>query len=100
MGHVWQTSESKTSAKQKKGGPRSRPVTGSKAERRWDQQRKRVGTAAQTPELYMAQQLEKRWGRPVNWSCSHCLHVAFADDHGYVTDEELITSSNNRLRHK
>ncbi len=48
--------------------------------------------------------LEKKWSNTVNYQCVHCLQEAYYcelnNTQGYVTDEELIVSSNNKLRHK
>jgi|LakMenEpi03Aug12_release.lakeMendotaPanAssembly.Ray.scaffolds.fasta_scaffold2590006_1 hypothetical protein len=48
--------------------------------------------------------LEKKWQRRVRYSCLHCLDVAFVavveNINGYVTDEELIESSGDTLKHK
>lgn len=39
----------------------------------------------------------------VKFTCNHCLKIAYDselnDINGYVTDDDLIESSNNRLRH-
>lgn len=48
--------------------------------------------------------LEKKWNNSVKFSCSHCLQEAYCHEinntQGYVTDEELIVSSNYKLKHK
>ena len=48
--------------------------------------------------------LEKKWNNTVHFSCEHCLKEAYDSElnntQGYVTDEELIESSNNKLKHK
>lgn len=48
--------------------------------------------------------LENKWKTNIAFSCSHCLEKAYNsvlnDETGYVTDEELIKSSNNTLQHK
>ena len=48
--------------------------------------------------------LEKKWNNNVAYTCEHCLIDAYNsvlnNSSGYVTDEELITSSNNTLKHK
>lgn len=48
--------------------------------------------------------LEKKWNNTISYSCGHCLQEAYSselnDTQGYVTDEELIISSNNKLKHK
>ncbi len=54
--------------------------------------------------LGMIETLEREWKRPVKYSCVNCLRDAYdsviAKRNGYVTDEELIESSNHTLRHK
>ncbi len=48
--------------------------------------------------------LEKKWNNTIKYSCGHCLRDAYEselnDKQGYVTDEELIISSNNKLKPK
>ena len=48
--------------------------------------------------------LENKWKNDITFSCSHCLEEAYNsilnNEIGYITDEELITSSNNILQHK
>lgn len=48
--------------------------------------------------------LEAKWGNTITYTCVHCLQEAYYSElnntQGYVTDEELITSSNNKLKHK
>lgn len=48
--------------------------------------------------------LEKKWNNTIAYKCNHCLQEAYNSElnntQGYVTDEELITSSNNKLKHK
>jgi hypothetical protein len=48
--------------------------------------------------------LEQKWSNKVNYTCCHCLKEAYEsvinEKNGYVTDEELIKSSNNTLKHK
>lgn len=52
----------------------------------------------------MTKFLEQKWNQNVVYTCSHCLKEAYDsecnDTQGYVTDEELIISSNNKLKHK
>ncbi len=52
----------------------------------------------------MVDKLEQQWKHNVKYSCEHCLKEAYdsviTNTNGYVTDEELILSSNNTLRHK
>lgn len=48
--------------------------------------------------------LESIWKRKVTYTCVHCLREAYNsvinNTKGYVTDEDLIESSNNMLKHK
>ena len=48
--------------------------------------------------------LENKWENDISFSCYHCLETAYNsvlnNQIGYVTDEELINSSNNTLKHK
>lgn len=48
--------------------------------------------------------LKNKWTNDVTFSCSHCLEEAYNsilnNEIGYVTDEELINSSNKTLQHK
>jgi hypothetical protein len=52
----------------------------------------------------MREFLEKKWNNTINYKCVHCLQEAYESElnntQGYVTDEELIISSNNKLKHK
>ena len=51
----------------------------------------------------MTSYLEQKWNNKLNYTCNHCLLKAYNsvinDETGYVTDEELIISSNNTLKH-
>lgn len=53
---------------------------------------------------YMVQYLEEKWKSNVNYTCQSCLKEAYNSVQnnciGYVTDEDLIISSKNTLRHK
>jgi hypothetical protein len=48
--------------------------------------------------------LENKWHNAVTYKCEHCLQEAYCSElnntQGYITDEELIASSNNKLKHK
>jgi hypothetical protein len=48
--------------------------------------------------------LQKKWNNTITYTCQHCLQEAYNcelhDTQGYVTDEELIASSNNKLKYK
>lgn len=48
--------------------------------------------------------LEQKWNNNVIYTCNHCLQEAYNSElnsiQGYVTDEELIVSSKNKLKHK
>jgi hypothetical protein len=52
----------------------------------------------------MISTLESVWRRPVKYTCENCLREAYCsvvnNVNGYVTDDELIISSKNTLRHK
>jgi hypothetical protein len=62
------------------------------AKQAWEKKKKELGTDARDYKEYMKECLEKRWGIKVTYSCAHCLQEAF-EDHGYVTDEDLIAAS-------
>jgi len=48
--------------------------------------------------------LEKKWNNTITYKCIHCLQEAYDSElnniQGYITDEELIISSNNKLKPK
>ncbi len=48
--------------------------------------------------------LEKKWNNKVCYTCECCLQEAYLSEvnnkDGYVTDEELVLSSNNKLKYK
>jgi aspartate carbamoyltransferase regulatory subunit len=52
----------------------------------------------------MSKFLEQKWNNEVVYKCGYCLQEAYNSEvnniQGYVTDEELIISSNNKLKHK
>ena len=52
----------------------------------------------------MVEFLEEKWQNKICYTCINCLKIAYSseisDSTGYVTDEELIESSNNKLLHK
>ena len=52
----------------------------------------------------MCEFLEKKWNNNVTYNCANCLQEAYDSElnntQGYITDEELIASSNNKLKHK
>lgn len=54
--------------------------------------------------LQMVSVLEQRWMRKVNYGCVNCLEEAYASEMGgttgYVTDDDLIESSNGKLQRK
>ena len=70
------------------------------------QQKKQIKQKDQIEqENNMIKYLETKWEcGQVKFSCSHCLREAYLsvinESDGYVTDEELIKSSGNTLRHK
>lgn len=48
--------------------------------------------------------LEKKWNNTVTYNCGFCLQEAYYSElnntQGYVTDEDLIISSNHKLKPK
>lgn len=46
----------------------------------------------------------KKYNNKVKYNCIHCLKIAYVSElngyNGYVSDEDLITSSNKKLKHK
>lgn len=48
--------------------------------------------------------LENKWNNKVCYTCEYYLHEAYLSEvnnkDGYVTDEELVLSSNNKLQYK
>lgn len=69
------------------------------------QQKKQARETQQAEETdKMINFLQAKWSNPVKFSCVHCLKEAYLSvvnqSNGYVTDDELIESSNNTLRHK
>ena len=48
--------------------------------------------------------LEEKYKREIKYSYFECLKIAYNSEkngiNGYVTDDELIESSNNKLKHK
>ena len=52
----------------------------------------------------MIEFLENKWKNKVCYTCESCLEIAYTSElsntTGYVTDDELIESSNNKLQHK
>lgn len=52
----------------------------------------------------MLSTLKKYYSNDIQYSCIHCLKEAYLsiiyDKTGYITDEELIKSSNYKLKHK
>ncbi len=69
------------------------------------QQKKQAAKQKETDNInQMVQYLESKWKNKVTFSCGHCLIEAYTsvinDTNGYVTDEELIKSSNDTLKHK
>lgn len=53
--------------------------------------------------IMMKEYLEKKWSKEINYTCVNCLKIAYQstlnNKIGYVTDDELITLSNGKLRH-
>jgi len=54
-------------------------------------------------EQMMKDYLETKWKKNVSYTCIHCLQRAYLSEinqtQGYVTDEELILCSGNKLMH-
>lgn len=52
----------------------------------------------------MVKFLEEKWKNKICYTCERCLKEAYSSEvnniTGYVTDEELIESSKNKLLHK
>lgn len=52
----------------------------------------------------MSNFLAQKWNNNVIYKCNYCLQEAYNSElnniQGYVTDEELIASSNNKLKHR
>ncbi len=48
--------------------------------------------------------LENKWNDKVCYTCKSCLQEVYLskinNKDGYVTDEELVNSSNNKLKYK
>ncbi len=65
----------------------------------------RAEKAEQEKIASMKKFLEEKYQVPnLTYTCVNCLEIAYLaeqnDTVGYVTDEELITQSKNKLRHK
>ena len=52
----------------------------------------------------MINYLRDKYKNEIKYSCIHCLIEAYQSEingvNGYITDEELIECSNNKLKHK
>ena len=53
----------------------------------------------------MCEFLKQKWkNNDIKYNCGYCLKEAYNSEinesQGYVTDEDLIQSSNNKLKHK
>ena len=50
----------------------------------------------------MKQFLEEKWSKKINYTCDHCLEIAYLSElnstTGYVTDDDLIILSNYKLK--
>ena len=69
------------------------------------QLKKQVKKCAEEKQLHtICVFLGNKWKHPVVYKCIHCLREAYQsvlnDTQGYVTDDELIASSNNTLKRK
>lgn len=53
---------------------------------------------------HMVHFLENTWNNKVQYTCLECLKTAYEsvkqNKNGYITDEELMESSNHTLRYK
>jgi hypothetical protein len=80
------------------------PPKKTKYEKWWDEEKKRLNTTHATYNDYCKEKLEQIFKRPIKSKCDSCLQVAYESIRdgrtGYVTDEELISASGNRLKHK
>ncbi len=59
----------------------------------------------QNDELVMMKNfLEEKWSKEINYTCIHCLKIAYKstldNEIGYITDDELLTLSDGKLKHK
>ncbi len=68
------------------------------------QMKKQIKNSTQHSQIEnMTNYLENKWKNQVNYKCVHCLQKAYQsennEEQGYVTDEDLIISSNFRLKH-
>lgn len=81
-----------------------KPKSLTKDQKWWEKEKKKLKVSHSTYEEFCKEKLEERFKRPVKYKCGSCLHVAYEalrdGRTGYVTDEELIESSNNILKHK
>lgn len=52
----------------------------------------------------MIEYLKNKWNNDICYTCNNCLREAYLSEisntTGYVTDEDLIISSKNKLKHK
>ncbi len=73
-----------------------------KTSKKKDKQRIRNNKTNSTQN--MVAYLSEKWKNKVTWSCDCCLQEAYNcemnETQGYVTDEELINSSNHKLKPK
>ncbi len=48
--------------------------------------------------------LEEKWSKEINYTCIHYLKIAYKstldNEIGYITDDELLTLSDGKLKHK
>jgi hypothetical protein len=49
--------------------------------------------------------LENKLGNKINYTCEHCLKTAYniitgCENNGYITDDELLESTNNVFKRK
>lgn len=71
-----------------------------KTSRKKDRKRMKETHIKQDMILY----LETKWNNKVNYTCISCLQEAYNSEinncNGYITDEDLIESSRNKLHRK
>ena len=86
------------------GMDKLKPKPKSKQEKWWDEEKRKLKVSHNTYEEYCVEKLEARFKRPVKYTCGTCLHKAYEavrdGKTGYISDEELIESSNNMLKHR
>ena len=81
-----------------------KPISRTKNEKWWDKEKKKLNVNHNTYSEYCKEKLEKIFKNEIKYTCECCLQTSYESlcegNNGYVTDEELIKSSNNLLKHK